>query len=440
MEDFFKFSGLLRISELYQKIRMAQRLVTLMKSFFQLENRSCFRIPGLQPSMLECLPDEISLMIFKYLDIQELLCCSHVSTKIRRICNDKSLWKMVDLSGRKGNRRKVKAEFIKAILENECENLILRHTQIDGSINLSKISKLKYLNLDITDRDIEVSKPFFNEILLSCCCLQKLVLGEPGDVLDTALLQRIFSQNGQTLEALNFGFTYFDLIFWNASPDVRTLSIRLVQLIVNHCTKLKEINVECCNLHRDGLSQLVSGLSPEIEKVCLPKNEQVTDHHIETLVSRCTKITALDIGLGWVGYCDCSRLTNNAITSILNHLKTTLTELDITGCPYIELEKVLELESLPQLKVLNYGLQEENQDTGLNVPLMHNEMPGLMRKLPHLIINKKVDNKLISVGGGIAKVMEHQEEESRTITGDDIILLAWFFYALLFIILIIFYH
>ena len=418
---------------------MAQRLVSLMKSFFQLKNRSCFRIPGLQPSMLECLPDEISLIIFNHLDIQELLCCSHVSTKIRRICNDKSLWKMVDLSGRKGNRRKVKAEFIKTILENDCESLKLHHTQIDGSINLSKISKLRYLNLDITDRDIEVSKPFFNEILLSCCYLQKLVLGEPGDVLDTALLQRIFSQNGQTLEALNFGFTYFDPIFWDASPDVRTLSIRLVQLIVTHCTKLKEINVECCDLHRDGLSQLVSGLSPEIEKVCLPGNEQVTDQHIETLVSRCTKITALDIGLGGMGYCDLSRLTNNAITSILNHLKTTLTELDITGCPYIELEKVLELESLPQLKVLNYGLQEENQDTWLNVPLM-NEMPGLMKKLPHLIINKRVDNHVISVGGGIAKVMEHQEDEPGTITGDDIILLAWFFYAILFIILIIFYH
>ena len=390
---------------------MAQRLVTLMKSFFQLENRSCFRIPGLQPSMLECLPDEISLMIFNHLDIQELLCCSHVSTKIRRICNDKSLWKMVDLSGRKGNRRKVKAEFIKAILENECENLILRHTQIDGIINLSKISKLKYLNLDITDRDIEVSKPFFNEILLSCCCLQKLVLGEPGDVLDTALLQRIFLQNGQTLEALNFGYNYYDPVLnW---LDNRMQSIRLVQLIVNHCTKLKEINVQCCDLHHDALSQLVSGLSPEIEKVCLPGNEEVRDQHIETLVSRCNKITTLNIGPGRMGFCDISQLSNNAITSILNHLKN-LTELDITGCPNIELEKVLELESLPQLKVLNYGLQH---GLGwLNGPYMNDEMPGLMEKLPHLIINKKVDNKIISVGGGIAKVMEHQEDEPGTFT------------------------
>ena len=63
-----------------------------------------------------------------------------------------------------------------------------------------------------------------------------------------------------------------------------------------------------------------------------------------------------------------------------------LTELDITGCPNIELEKVLELESLPQLKVLNYGLQH---GLGwLNGPYMDDEMPGLMEKLPHLIINK----------------------------------------------------
>ena len=167
--------------------------------------------------------------------------------------------------------------------------------------------------------------------------------------------------------------------------------------------KLKEINVQCCDLHHDALSQLVSGLSPEIEKVCLPGNDDVRDQHIETLVSRCNKITTLNIGPGRMGFCDISQLSNNAITSILNHLKN-LTELDITGCPKIELEKVLELESLPQLKVLNYGLQEENQDTGLNVPLMHNEMPGLMKKLPHLVINKKVPDNVISVGDRIAKI------------------------------------
>ena len=384
---------------------MAQRLMSLMRSFFRLENRSSFRLEScLQTSIwLERLPDEMLVRIFSYLTIQELclLRDSHVSTRIRRICNDKSLWKKVDLSG-----QKVKAEFIKTILENGCENLNLQNTLIDGSIKLSKISKLTYLELERIERyrigeNREVSKSFFNEILLSCRSLQKLVLGEPA--YDLALLQRIFSQNGQTLQALNFG-AYYDTIFkWSCTSilelDFWMQSMIFVKLILTHCTKLQEINLEYCDLHHDALNQLVSGLSPEIEKVSLPGNDEVTDEHIETLVSRCNKITALDIGSGYgrrIQYCDISCLTNNAITSILNHLKN-LTELDVTGCSNITLEKVLELESL-QLQVLNFGFNKEMNSKYLD------EMPGLMKKLPHLIINKKENDIIISVGGRIAKI------------------------------------
>ena len=148
---------------------MAQRLMSLMRSFFRLENRSCFRLENcLQTSIqLECLPDEILLKIVKYLKIEELLHFSHVSERIGRICNDKTLWKIVDLS-----YKEVKPEFIKAVLENDCENLNLRDAKIEGFIKLSKTSKLMCLNLDVW----EVSKAFFDEILLSCCSLQKLVL------------------------------------------------------------------------------------------------------------------------------------------------------------------------------------------------------------------------------------------------------------------------
>merc|ERR1719203_831235 len=292
-----------------------------MKSFFRLERLSCFR--------LECLPEEILLNIVNHLPIQDLLHFGHVSKRIRRICQDKTLWKLVDLS-----YEKVKPEFIKAVLENDCENLNLRHAKIDGFIKLSKTSKLMCLNLDV---DMYVSKTFFEEILLSCCSLQKLVLRAPGHLLDTTLLQRIFSKNGQTLETLRFGCSYFG---WSHNQFGNMRSMTLVKLIVNHCTKLQEINLDCCDLSHDALSQLVSGLSPEMKKVSLAGNYELTDEHIETLVRRCKQIIAPDIG----SYSHRLHLTNNAITSILNHL-FCLTELDITGCPNIALEKVLELES-----------------------------------------------------------------------------------------------
>ena len=107
------------------------------------------------------------------------------------------------------------------------------------------------------------------------------------------------------------------------------------------CTKLQEISffsfAWSLKLDQNALNQLVGGLTPSIEKVSLSGNEELTDEHIETLVSRCNKITALDIsGIRF--------LTNNVITSIWNHLKLSLRELDITECPNIELEKVLELK------------------------------------------------------------------------------------------------
>ena len=96
------------------------------------------------------------------------------------------------------------------------------------------------------------------------------------------------------------------------------------------------------------------------------------------MVSRCNKITTLDIS-------DIPFLTNNVIISILNHLKLSLRELDIMECPNIEVEKVLELESLPKLKVLNYG----------SYPL--DEMPALTKKLPHLMINKKMGLRIAQI-------------------------------------------
>ena len=332
---------------------MAKRL---KRSGLRLEN-------GLQTSLqLESLPDELLLKVFSYFEIQELLRCSHVSKRIRRVCNDKSLWKVVDLCDTK---LKVKAEFIKAILENDCEYLDLRNCEIDGSIKLSKSSKLMYLDLGCY-----ASKRFLHEILLSCCSLRALMLD--CQYKSNTVFQKFCSQNCQTLQALNLQATNW-------------LSTKSVQVIVTKCTELKEISLECFEpgLDQNTLTQLVSGLSPDIKELSLGGNDEVTDEHIETLVSSCNKITALDVG-------GMSFLTNNAITSILNHLKLSLRELDITDCPNIELAKVLELESLPKLKVLNFGL------------FPWDEMPGLMKKLPHLIINKKFDDRFINVGSRIA--------------------------------------
>ena len=42
--------------------------------------------------LLDHLPDEIQLKIFKFLAINDVICCVQVSKGMRRICKDESIW------------------------------------------------------------------------------------------------------------------------------------------------------------------------------------------------------------------------------------------------------------------------------------------------------------------------------------------------------------
>ena len=113
---------------------------------------------------LENLPDEILLKIFSYINFQELLQCGQVSKRIRAKCSDKSLWENIFLY-----QKKVKAEFIKSILDRNCNSLAIKVTAVDGHVELSRPSKLTHLALYCN-----ASKDFFREILNSCCSLEYL--------------------------------------------------------------------------------------------------------------------------------------------------------------------------------------------------------------------------------------------------------------------------
>ena len=45
----------------------------------------------------DCLPDEVQLKIFKFLEIEGLMHCAQVSKRVRRICQDESIVKKVNL-------------------------------------------------------------------------------------------------------------------------------------------------------------------------------------------------------------------------------------------------------------------------------------------------------------------------------------------------------
>ena len=119
-------------------------------------------------TLFDHLPDEVQLKIFKLLEIEDLMHCSQVSKRLRRICQDETIMKKVNLY-----EKVVPSEFIAQILENGCKYINLRSAKIVGALKLSrKDYNVKYLNLTNCTADQGV----LEKLISSCQCLQKLSL------------------------------------------------------------------------------------------------------------------------------------------------------------------------------------------------------------------------------------------------------------------------
>ena len=170
------------------------------------------------------------------------------------------------------------------------------------------------------------------------------------------VLQSLCKRNEKTLLSLSL-------------EECQWISKNSLLVISKHCTELTQISLRCTNISQDAMDILVSALSPNVETVCLAYNgDTMTDRQVELLVSRCNKSTELDLD-------DAMLLTDASITSIIKHLKQRLRYLDLSHCPKISFEKVLELKSMPKLKFLKYGFKS-----------WHTMV--LRKKLPHLKVNQ----------------------------------------------------
>ena len=85
---------------------------------------------------------------------------------------------------------------------------------------------------------------------------------------------------------------------------------------------LSEVNFGSTRLSEDTLNYLVNNLTTNIQKLSLRNLQSLRDQHIGTLVLRCSKIKVLDLRHTEVG--------NNSLKSIMNQLKNTMEEVDVS--------------------------------------------------------------------------------------------------------------
>ena len=213
--------------------------------------------------------------------------------------------------------------FLQKLLDSGCKYLGLYEASLKGTLNLQKVSSLKYLNLDAIKCDTENSE----KLLESCYSLEKLSLSE--FYLSSKLIRFTSLQNGKTLRVLDLSYCTFYRKYTRGIgsnsllgqkfhyEDTSKRELECIQQIVENCTELKELSLYETQLHTKSIDFLVTNLTSNIEKLDLYNQNLLRDRHVTKLVTRCNKITELNLG-GWK-----SEITKQSLNFIIEQLKLT---------------------------------------------------------------------------------------------------------------------
>ena len=145
------------------------------------------------------LPNEIILKVLSYTEITDVLRCGQVSKRITTISNDKSLFQIVNLSG-----KYVTTDFLVTVLKKGCRSLDISNCSLWGNLSLIKKSQLRKLNLsNYKETTCEIVEDF----LESCHSLEVLFL---KGLKVTPKMVTSVCQNSQTLQHLNLNSSYFE--------------------------------------------------------------------------------------------------------------------------------------------------------------------------------------------------------------------------------------
>ena len=160
-----------------------------------------------------------------------------------------------------------------------------------------------------------------------------------------------------------------------------------MMIFVEYCDNLTELNL-CFltkyrsmvrdqwwhNLNLQNISYLVNNLTTSIQKISFCSLKCVNDEHIKILVNRCNKITELDLSF--------TDITNDSVKSIIKYLNC-LEKLDV-GSTKIDFSTLLELKSIPTLKILRCSFEDEEPPFEEDAEAIKD----LKLQLPHIRINE----------------------------------------------------
>ena len=350
-----------RKSPLESEVQPSKKVPKLLEQY---NSDKAISTEKIQTFELGNLPDEVTLKILSYLSMKELINIGQVSKRIRAISHDETLWRKVNLHRQPWQLTTVPTEFLEMILNNGCKHLTLKGAKLVGNLGLDKTSHLSYLNLD----DCEASSvKVFEDLLASCYSLEKLSLAEI--TLTSKIVKNMCYQNGKTLQILNL-------------CNCDGLNLESMKHIADNCTELREVDFSSIpstiicgsRIPQDALDYLANNLTPKIKRLNLSYQPKLTDEHVNTLVSRCNKITELNIVA--------TRISKLTLMSIIGNLKVTLEKLELPGWQDIHYATLIQLKSFSRLRILDCALTCDCCD-----------YESLRKQLPHVSINPRFEER-----------------------------------------------
>lgn len=319
--------------------------------------------------LLDNLPDEILLVIFANLTVEEKIVCMKVSRQFRLLCNDISLWTKIDLS----HQAEVPTKLICLVVKKGCAELDLSYSTYKGGPVTYTNNKLKLLDLTDFhqyDMEAELDQQFLPHLVQSCSFLEKLFLGPNlGPQFGIGRVAGGICKSGQTLTSLNLS-------------GCSRLHYSYIEYIINACVNLIEVNFSKLYLSDYALFFICQKVTTKIEKISF-EDQQVTDKCIDMLVRRCSNISELDLGN--------TNIFKSSVMFIASNLSSKLMKLHLPFyLDYEDLTPLNSMKSLTHLWMAPKTPRELNKDPRRNYDMKQIGVDHDMKLhslFPHLMIN-----------------------------------------------------
>ncbi|EGC35315.1 hypothetical protein DICPUDRAFT_152393 [Dictyostelium purpureum] len=216
---------------------------------------------------------------------------------------------------------------------NQHQNITNIQQQIISTSTISNSNNNSLITSNFTNTTTTTTT---SNLVLNNKQIQELIIKNPAKLSDDAFQQ---FQSWQTLKILDLSgcSKLSDNVFFNL-PE---------------CLNLEQLILEACYNLTDKSAKSIASIMPNLWKLSLKGLKFLTDEGVQTIVEKCKKIKDLKLSR-------CHTLTSYSADLIAEHLGDTLERIDLSICPQIVEESLINLlkKCTPKLIAINFS---ENQ-------------------------------------------------------------------------------